>query len=52
VERVGISGGVIWVAGIGRIIVDITEQFVNKVMSVVNGKINSTRVETTSLLGV
>ena len=39
-------------AGIGRIIVDITEQFVNKVMSVVNWKINSIRVETAALLGV
>ena len=39
-------------AGIGRISVDITEQFVNKVMSVVNWKINSTRVETAALLGV
>ena len=39
-------------AGIGRIIVDITEQFVNKVMSVINWKINSIRVETAALLGV
>ena len=42
----------IWVAGIGRIIVDITEQFVNKLMSVINWKINSIRVETAALLGV
>ena len=51
-ERVGISGGVIWVAGIERIIVDITERFVNKVMSVINWKINSLRIETAALLGV
>ena len=39
-------------AEIGRIIVDITERFVNKVMSVINWKINSIRVETAALLGV
>ena len=39
-------------AGIRRISVDITEQFVNKVMSVINWKINSIRVETAALLGV
>ena len=39
-------------AGIGRIIVDITERFVNKVMSVINWKINSIRVETAALLGM
>jgi hypothetical protein len=43
---------VIGVAETGRIILDITEQFVNKVMSVVNWKINSIRVETAALLGV
>ena len=39
-------------AGIGRIIMDITERFVNKVMSVINWKINSLRIEAASLLGV
>ena len=39
-------------AGIGRISVDITERFFNKVMSVINWKINSIRVETAALLGV
>ena len=39
-------------AGIARIIVGITEQFVNKVMSVINWKINSIRVETAALLGI
>ena len=39
-------------AGIGRVSVDITERFVNKVMSVINWIINSIRVETTALLGV
>ena len=39
-------------AAIGRISVDITERFVNKVMSVINWKINSIRVETAALLGV
>ena len=39
-------------AGIGRISVDITERVVNKVMSVINWKINSIRVETAALLGV
>ena len=39
-------------AGIARITVGITEQFVNKVMSVINWKINSIRVETAALLGV
>ena len=38
-------------AGIGRISVDITERFVNKVMSVINWKI-SIRVEIAALLGV
>jgi len=40
------------VAGIGRIIVDITERFVNKAISVINWKINNIRVETAALLGV
>ena len=39
-------------AGIGRISLDITEWFVNKVMSVINWKINSIRIETAALLGV
>ena len=39
-------------AGIGSIRLDITERFVNKVMSVINWKINSIRVETAALLGV
>ena len=39
-------------AGIRRISVDITEQFVNKVTSVINWKINSIKVETAALLGV
>ena len=39
-------------ARIGRISVAITEQFVNKVMSVINWKINSIRIETAALLGV
>ena len=39
-------------AGIGRISADITERFVNKVMSVINCKINCIRVETAALLGV
>ena len=39
-------------AGIGRISGDITERFVNKVMSVINWKINSIRVEAAALLGV
>ena len=38
-------------AGIGRIIMDITERFVNKVMSVINWKINNIMVETAALLG-
>ena len=42
----------IWVAGIGRMSVDITERFVNKVISVINWKINNIRVETAALLGV
>ena len=42
----------IWVAGIGRISLNITERFVNKVMSVINWKINSIRIETAALLGV
>ena len=33
------------------ILVGITEQFVNKVMSVINWKINIIRVETAALLG-
>ena len=39
-------------AGIGGIIVDIIERFVNKVMSVINWKTNNIRVETAALLGV
>ena len=39
-------------AGIGGIIVDITEQFVNRVTSVINWNINSIKVETAAMLGV